>query len=65
MRVELSSIVIGGHVDLCLVDETDKLNIVRGLDDLDTLENTVGNETGTMATLGAPGNFLTFGVTDG
>lgn len=65
MRVKLSSIIIASQVELCLVDVTDKLNIVRGLNDLDTRDSSFGNETGTMAVFGAPGHFLAFSVADG
>jgi hypothetical protein len=65
VRVELSSIVIGSQVDQGLVDETCNLDIVWCLDELDTRESTSGNETGAVARLGAPGNFLAFSITDG
>lgn len=65
MGIKLSSIVTSSHVDLGLVDKTSNLDIVWGLDELNTLEGTGGNETGAMAVLAAPGDFLTFGVADG
>jgi len=65
MRVKLSSVVISSYVDLGLVDKACNLDIVRCPDKLDTLESTGGNETGAVARLAAPGNFLAFSVTDG
>lgn len=65
MWVKLSSIIINGHVDQCLVDETDKLTIIWGVDDLNTHKSTVGNDTGTVAVFGTPGNFFAFSVADG
>jgi len=64
VRVELSSIVTGSKVDLGLIDKTSNLNIVWSLDDLHALESTLGNETGAVAGLGTPGNFLAFSVAD-
>lgn len=65
MWVELSTIVVVSDVDQGLVDVTCKLDIVRCLDNLDTRESTGGNETGAVARLAAPGNFLAFSVADG
>lgn len=65
MGVEFSSIVIGSHVDLGLVNETSKLDVVGCPDDLDTSESPGRNETSPMAGFAAPGNFLAFRVTDG
>jgi hypothetical protein len=41
------------------------LDIVWCLDELDTYRSTSGNETGAVARLGAPGNFLAFNIADG
>jgi len=63
--IELSSIVIGGHVNEGLVDETDNLDVVWGLHELNTLEGTSGDEASAVTGLGAPGNILMFRLTDG
>lgn len=65
MRVKFTSEIIGSQVNLGLVDETDDLNVVGRLHELDTLEGTLGNNSSTMAGLGAPGNFELFGVANG
>ena len=63
--IEFTSIVIWGQIDLCLVDETGNLDVVKHLDHLDTLESTIGNEACSMVRLGAPCNLLCFRVTNG
>jgi len=63
--VEFSSVVVGTEVDEPLVDETDDLNVVGGLHELDTLEGTSGDETRSMTGLGAPGDFFVFRLADG
>ena len=65
MGVKLSSKVIGGKVDEGLIDETDDLDVVGGLHVLNTPEGTGGDETGPVAGLGAPGDFLVLRLTDG
>ena len=65
MRVELTAEVIGGHVDLGLVQERDDLDVRGGAQKLNTGDGTRGDETGTATRLGAPCDFLTFGLTDG
>jgi len=63
--VELSSEVVGTEVDEPLVDETDDLNVVGGLHELDTLEGTGWDETRSVTGLGAPGDFFVFCLADG
>lgn len=65
VRVQFTSIVVRGQVDLCLVDEPGNLDVVGGLDQLDTLEGTVWNEAGAVAGLCAPCHFLCLGVANG
>jgi hypothetical protein len=65
MGVKLSSEVIGLEVDAPLVNETDDLNVVGGLHELNTPEHASGDETRAMAGLGTPGNFRLFRVGDG
>ena len=63
--VELSSTVVGLNVDLRLVDVADDLEVAGSLHELDTSERALGDDAGTAALLGAPGDFLALGVTDG
>jgi len=63
--IELSSKVIRLEVDEGLVDKTNDLDVVWGPHELNTLKGTSGDETRAMAGLGAPGDFLMFGLTDG
>lgn len=63
--VELSSTVVGLEVDLGLVNETNDLEVAGGLHELNTGDGTSGDDTGTTALLGAPGDLLTLGVTNG
>ena len=65
MRVKLSSEVIGLEVDAPLVDETDDLDVVGSLHELNTPKHASGDETGAVAGLGTPGNFRLFRVGDG
>lgn len=65
MRVQLAPVVISSNVDLGLVNKTGNLDVVGGLDELYALESTGGDETSAVSWLCAPGDFLTFGVTDG
>lgn len=62
--VHLTSPVVLEDVDLGLVDETDDLNIVGGLHELDTGQGTRGDQTGTMARLRAVGDHDTLDITD-
>lgn len=64
MGVHFSAKVIRSKVDQLLVDETDNLNVVWGLHELDTGEGTSRDEAGTTAGLSAPGNHLAFSVGD-
>ena len=63
--IELSSKVVGSEVDEGLIDETNDLDVVGGPHELDTLKSSGRDETGSMAGLGAPCDFLLFGFPDG
>lgn len=65
VRVKLSSVVIRGEVNEGLVDETNNLDIVGGLHELNTLKGTSGDETATVTGLGAPGDLLLFCFSNG
>jgi len=56
--VHFTSRVIGGVVDLGLVDETSYLDVVLGLHELNTSQGTLGDDTGAVVGLGAPGDRL-------
>ena len=60
VRVKFPSRVIGGEVDLGLVDKTDDLDVVWGPHELNTLESTSGDKAGPMTRFGTPGDFLPF-----
>ena len=64
MGVHFSSPVTLLDVDEGLVEETDGLNIVGGLDPLEPSESTLRNETSTVTRLGAPCNHLALNVAD-
>lgn len=65
VRVEFSSIITGSQVNQRLVDETTKLIILAGDEQLDTLEGTGWDETCTVTRLGTPGDLIGLGVTNG
>ena len=65
MRVQLSSVVTLGNVDLSAVNETYYLDVVGCAHVLQTLEGTLGNETSTLSRLAAPRYFLMLSVTNG
>jgi len=58
MGVHLTSRVIRGDVDKGLLNETNNLDVIRGLHKLNTSQGTLGDDTGAMRVLGAPGNCL-------
>ena len=60
----LSSIIIRLHVDELLVNTTSNLHIGSSLDELDTGNSTLRDDTGATAGLGAPCNSLTLGITN-
>lgn len=63
-RVEFTSVVTVRNVQQVLVNEPDNLDVSRALNDLNTLQSAIRNETSTMAFLGTPGNFDTLRVTN-
>ena len=48
MWVHLTTVIANSDVDLCLVDETDDLNVVRGFQELDTGYGTSGYEASSV-----------------
>jgi len=64
MRVEFSSRVTFFNVDLSEVANAGDLDVVRGANEVNTFEGTIGNDTGASSALGTPGDFLTFRVAD-
>jgi len=64
MRVEFSARVCGIEVDEGLVDVASDLDVVWGLDKLDTSDGTSWDQTSSVAGLGAPGDTFTFDVTN-
>lgn len=62
--VELSSTIVTRHVDQGLINECNKLQIIRSLEQLYTLKSTFRNQTTTVTLLGAPSDLNTLGVCD-
>jgi hypothetical protein len=62
--IELSSGITSGNVDEGLVDVASDLNVVGCLQELDTSESALGDDTSTVAWLRAPCDTLTLDVTD-
>lgn len=60
MGVHLSTEVVGKDAEGRLVNESDGLNVVRGLHPLDTLQSTSGDQTRSVAGLGAVSNHFSF-----
>jgi hypothetical protein len=58
MGVHLTPRVVGGEVDVLLLDETSNLDIVGGLDVLDAGQRTRRDDTGAVVGLCAPGDGL-------
>ena len=56
--VHLTSRVIGGDVDQVLLDDTGNLDVGGSLDELNTCQGALGDNTGTIVGLGAPGDGL-------
>ena len=65
MGVELASIVVGSQVNLGLVKETNNHDIIRGRDVGDTEKGASRHDAGAVAVLGAPGNLISLGNTNG
>jgi hypothetical protein len=62
--IEFSSRVTLLDVQLGEVTDTSNLNVVRSLDEVNTLEGSVGDSTSTAARLGAPCNSLMLSIAD-
>ena len=65
MGVELTTEVVGGQVELGLVEERNDLEVRWCTQELDTGDGTLGDETRAPAGLRAPRDLLTLGITDG
>lgn len=62
--VEFTSRVVSSEINVLLGDVASDLDVVGGLDELDTSQGTSGDDTGTIVWLGAPGNGFTLSVTN-
>lgn len=58
MRIEFSTGIVLLKIDQSLVDITDDLYVVRSLHELDTSQSIWGNDSGTAARFGTPGDFF-------
>lgn len=65
MRVKFASVVTEGKVDLGLINVTGELDVLAGDEHLHGLKGTGWNKTGAVTRLGAPGDFVGLGVTNG
>jgi hypothetical protein len=65
MGIEFTSVVVSLQVDLSLINETNNLNVVRSLHELDTLESSRREDTGAIAGLGAPSNLKLLSLSNG
>jgi hypothetical protein len=65
MRIKLTAIIARSQVDLCLVNKTNNLCVVRSPHELDTGESARRNDTTSMTWLRAPRDLLLFSLTDG
>ena len=65
VRVQLAAKVVGGEVQLRLVEEGNDLEVRRGDKELHAGDGTRGNETGAAAGLRAPCDLLALGVANG
>lgn len=64
MRVELTTRVTTGDVDLREVPDASDLDVVWGLDEMRALHSAVGDDASAMAALDAPCNLDPLGVSD-
>ena len=63
--VQFTSRVPLGDVDFGEIADTGDLDVFRGLDEMDTLEGSVGDGAGATAGLGTVGDGNALGVTNG
>lgn len=63
--IEFSSRIISSDIDILLGDPSSDLDVVGGLDELDTGQRAGGDDTSTIAGLCAPSDVFTLGVTNG
>jgi hypothetical protein len=64
VRVELSSIIARGDINLGKVTNTRNLNVILGLHEMNALECSVRNHSSTTSRLGAPRDLLALSVTN-
>lgn len=64
MGIELTTEIVGGQVDLRLVEEDKDLKVRGRLEELHASDGTVGNQTSTVAGLRAPRDLLMLGFTN-
>ena len=62
--VKLTSVVVLRKVELGLVDESDHLDVVGSVQELDTSEGVLRNDTGAILLVCAPRNLDGFGVSN-
>lgn len=65
MGVKLATKVIGGQVELGLIEVDDHLIVSGSVGDLNTLDSALRDDTSTIFLVCAPCNFDAFGVSDG
>jgi len=63
--VELTALVASGKANLSLIKESNDLNVIFGIEELDTSDSTGRDDTGAMARLSAPGHFTRLTLTNG
>jgi hypothetical protein len=63
--IKLSSVIVSSHVNLGLINESNDLNVIGCLNELDTSQSTARDQASSVPRLSAPGNFLLLGITDG
>ena len=65
VRIQFTSVISSGNVDVDLIYKTNDLNVVRGLEILKTSDRTSRNKTCAVTRLCTPGNFLAFCISNG
>lgn len=64
MRIKLSSFVTIRYVHFGEVSDTGNLDVVRGANEVNAGESTLGNQASSMSGFGAPGHDVPFSVAD-
>jgi hypothetical protein len=65
MGVKLTTLVSSCNIDLCLIQESDDLNIVGCIKQLNACNGAPGNTATTMTLLRAPSDLIALSVTNG